>query len=195
MDGRAGRITQKVYQAYLDHFGEPDRSRRFGDGSCQPGEEHFPSWIDVFIWRGDEEIDITTFATIGVSEKPMEECSHRAEMHFAIRREFTEAEENQVCVFLANLAVYPFHHRTHFNWWHTLGTPGNIPLFSDEMAVLLHPAFVEEGWDYVNVDNLTVKILNVVPITQEERAMVRQQGAQSLLNLWEEQEIDIFAPR
>ena len=189
-------LVRAVYFEHVDHFGEPDRSIRFGDGTIRDGEEHFPPVIDVMIWRPDDDVDIGTFATIGMSERPMSGADHRVELHFAIRRKsFTEEEENRIARFLANMATYPFHYKTHLNWWHSLRDPGSIPLFSEGMSVLFHPRFVEDGWDTIIHNDQTVKILNVVPVTAEERSLKTESGMDVLLDHWAEISIDLFEPR
>jgi hypothetical protein len=180
----------------LDHFGEPDRSIRFGDGTIRDGEEHFPPVIDIMIWRPDDVVDIGTFSTIGMSERPMSGVDYRVELHFAIRwKSFTAEDENQIARFLANLATYPFHYKTHLNWWHSLSDPGSIPLFSKGMSVLFHPRFVEDGWDTITHKGQSVKILSVVPITAEERILKSESGIDGLCDHWAELNMDLLKPR
>lgn len=189
-------LVRKVYFEHVDHFGEPDNSIRFGDGTIREGEEHFPPVIDVMIWRPDDSVDVATFSTIGMSERPMPGADFRAELHFAVRRKsFTAEEEHQIALFLANLATYPFHYKTCLDWWHSLRDPGSIPLFSDGMSVLLHPSFVEDGWDTITHDEQEVRLLNVVPITSEERQLKNNSGIDALFDRWADIDIDLFAPR
>ena len=188
-------LLKAVYFEHLDNFGEPDHSIRFGDGTIRENEEHFPPIIDVMIWRPDGSADITTFSTIGMSEMPMTEVPYRCELHFSVRSEKPLENESTIARFLANLATYPFHYETHFNWWHTLRDPGRIPLFSEGMAVLFHPRFVGDGWDTIIHHDQTVKLLNVVPITQEERRLNDDSGIQALMDHWGDQMIDLFEPR
>ena len=139
-------LVRAVYFEHIDYFGEPNHSIRFGDGTIREGEEHFPPLLDVMIWRADDSLDITTFSTIGMSERPMDGVEFRAELHFAVRQSsLTEADEHEIALFLANLATYPFQNRTNLDWWHSLRDPGRIPLFSDGMTILFHPRFVKEG--------------------------------------------------
>lgn len=189
-------LVRAVYIDHVDHFGEPDHSIRFGDGTARKGEEHFPPRIDVMIWRPDDSVDIGTFATIGMAERPMDDADYRTEMHFAVRRKsFTEQEEYQIALFLANLATYPFHYRTHLDWWHSLRDVGKIPLFSDGMSVLLHPRFIEDGWDTLIYKEQEVRLLNVIPITPEERQLKNDSGIDALFESWADRNIDLFAPR
>lgn len=189
-------LVRAVYFDHVDHFGEPDHSIRFGDGSIREGQEHFPPLIDVMIWRPDESIDITTFSTIGMAERPMTDADYRAELHFAVRREsITEDEEHQIALFLANLATYPFHYGTRLDWWHSLRDPGSIPLFSEGMSVLFHPRFIEDGWDTVTHGEQEVRLLNVIPITPEERQLKQDSGIDALFDRWADENLDLFTPR
>jgi len=79
-------LVRAVYFEHVNHFGEPDHSIRFGDGTVRDGEEHFPPLMDVMIWRADESVDITTFSTIGMSERPMDGCDFRAYIYTAPRK-------------------------------------------------------------------------------------------------------------
>ena len=148
------------------------------------------------IWRPDDSVSIGIFSTIGMSERAMDGVDYRAELHFGIRRgSFTEEEELSIAVFLANLAVYPFYHRTHLNWWHSLRDPGRIPLFSEGMSVLFHPRLARDGWDTVTHGGQEVRLLNVVPITPLERKLKNDSGIDALLDHLVATGIDPFVPR
>jgi hypothetical protein len=148
------------------------------------------------IWRPNDSIDIGTFSTIGMAARPMVDADYRAELHFSVRRKsFTEAEEHQIALFLANLATYPFHYGTRLNWWHSLRDPGSIPLYSVGMSVLFHPRFVKDGWDTITHDQQKVRLLNVVPITQEERQLRSDSGLDALCDRWADLNIDLFTPK
>lgn len=179
-------IAKEIYQSYVEHFGEPDDSMLFNDDTLPNG---FPNFIDVMIWNPDEEIDITTFSTIGMSTASMKDDS-RAELSFAIRKQLTEDEQNKVCTFLANLALYPFFNETTLSWWHKLYEPGDIPVFSTASSLLLHPAFIEDGFDKIETSEGRVKILNLVPLRQEE---VELKEIDKILQKLEG--VDIFNPR
>lgn len=182
----APEITKEIYQSYVNHFGEPDDSMFFSDEKLP---DNFPDFIDIMIWRPDKETDITTFSTIGMSTAPMKD-GNRVELSFAIRKNLTEEEKNKVCIFIANLVLYPFFTETHLSWWHKLLEPGNIPVFKTAKALLFHPAFIENGFDTVETSEGTVKILNIVPLKQEE-AELREID----LIMQKLEGIDIFDPR
>ena len=149
----------------------------------------------IMIWRADEEVGITTFASVGMSSSSMDGCDHRAEIHFAVRAKLTEERERHAALWVANVAAYPFHHNTHLDWWHILRSPGAIPCFSPGMALIFHPRFVTDGWDTVPFGDTPIHILNAIPITQEERELVRLEGRSALLSKWAEQDMDLFSSR
>lgn len=146
-------ILKEVYKAYIEHFDEPSKSIVFDDGQQKDG---FPSRIDVFIWEPDEDVNITTFSTIGMSTVPMSN-GNRSELNWSIRRKLDGAEQNQACTFLANIAMYPFYYNCFFDWWHTVNEPGNIPIYMSAETLLLHPAFIEDGFDTIETTMGTVK--------------------------------------
>jgi hypothetical protein len=185
----AAPIVRQVYREHIEHFGEPDRSIVYEDHDAPQGR---PSRIDIFVWQASAEVDITTFATIGMAASPMAGADHRAELHFSMRGHADAASIGETSKFLANLAIHPFLRATSFDWWHKVLTPGRIPLFSSATAVLFHPRFVAAGWDTIEFDGALVKILNVVPITPDEYQM---RPLSQLLDHWTRSGIDLFAPR
>ena len=181
-------IAREVYRAYVEHFGEPDESIVYDDPKGPPLD---PSRIDVMIWVA-AECNVTTFATIGMCTQPMEGAAHRAELHFGVRRRLDEGELRSCSLFLANLATYPFHYRTHLDWWHRLQNPGEVPLFPSARAVLFHPRFGPDGWDTIETEEGLVKLLSVVPLNEEE---ARMKQISAILDRWAEERLDFFVPR
>lgn len=185
----AAPIVRQVYGEHTEHFGEPDRSIVYEDHDAPHGR---PARIEIFVWQASADVDVTTFATIGMAASPMAGADHRAELHFSIRCRPDAATVGATSKFLANLAIHPFLTATSFDWWHRLRDPGRIPLFSRATAVLFHSKFVATGWDTIKLDDVLVKILNVVPITPDEYQM---RPLSQLLDHWTKAGIDLFAPR
>jgi hypothetical protein len=183
----ASQILTEVYQAHVEHFGEPDESWVFDDGKNGGA---YPDRIDVLVWRPTDECEIATFATIGMSDRPMIGAAHRAELHFAIKARLEQREEHSIARFLANLAMYPFQIGSFLDWWHTISQPGVIPFFSRARCVLLHPEFVRDGWSWIETSVSDVRILNVVPITEEEEALKEKSRIADALSV-----VDILTPR
>lgn len=187
MDVPASRILQQVYAAHVEHFGDPDELWVFDDGRSAVG---YPKRLDVLLWRATQECDIATFATIGMSAVPMNGAVHRAELHFALRKQLSTQDERSVAFFLANLAMYPFQIGEFIDWWHTVANPGTIPFATKATCILLHPRFVVEGWDTIVTSEADVHLLNAVPITPEEKSLKSTSLISTALK-----SIDVFSPR
>lgn len=183
----ASNILQEVYQAHIDHFGEPDDSWTFDDGK---ESAIYPNRIDVFIWSATAECDITTFSTIGMSDRKMSGAAHRAELHLGLRLKTEKEDDALIARFLANLAMYPFQIGSFIDWWHTVSKPGKIPFHTSADCVLFHPRFVSEGWDSIATSSGEVRILNVIPITKKEKDLKSRALIADALS-----GIDVFSPR
>ena len=187
-------LIKAVYQEHIARFGEPAQSVRYEDPPIDPSIA-VPAFIDVMIWPADEELNISTFATIGMSDAEMSESGLRVELHFSLEGEVEPETTNKITLFLANLSLYPFVNRSYLDWWHVIPEAGSIPHFTGMHSLLLHPAFVDGGWNHVCHKTQSVKILNVVPITAKELALYRSAGIEGLQQYFEQQDINIFAPR
>ncbi|MES2697682.1 MAG: suppressor of fused domain protein [Verrucomicrobiota bacterium] len=181
------QIAKEVYHAHVDHFGEPADSWKFDDGKRS---DVFPDRIDVMFWPTDADCGISTFATVGMSDRPMVGANYRVELHFSLRLSLQRAAAAPVARFLANLAMYPFQIGAALDWWHTISQPGPIPFFREASCVLLHPHFVPNGWDAISTKSGDVRILNVVPITPAEKALKMKSRIADALS-----GIDVFSPR
>jgi len=184
----ASPIVRQVYRAHIERYGEPDRSIVYEDHDPPDGRL---ARIDIFVWPPSAHEDVTIFSTIGMAASPMVGANHRAELHFPIRGRFDAATVGEMSLFLANLAMYPFLNATFFDWYHRVPRAGLIPLFSSATSVLLHPKFVDTGWDTIEFDDVLVRILNVVAITPNEQQM----NIFDLMDHWTNSGIDVFAPR
>jgi len=161
-----------------------------------PPDDSWPQRIDVLIWEDDADLDITTFATVGMCDRPMTHADHRCELHFSIRRPASDTDLNRVANFCANLAVYPFANQTFFDWVQTINSPGEIPYFPNCSALLLHPAFVEDGWDTMEFEGTKINIMNLVPVTSDELETRRQANDPfAIFDYLAENEIDVFRDR
>ena len=185
-ESRPSALSCQVYQQHIEHFGEPHDGIVFDDSTAANAlPDHLPPRIEVLVWHPTPDLDISTFSTIGMSDKPMRDAEHRAELHFAVRMKLSPHEINACARFLANVANYPFHYGTHFDWWHKLLDPGAIPLFVNAKSILLHPRFVDDGWDHIHCEDGThVKLLNVMPISAEAYKLKSRQELMDYL--WDE---------
>jgi len=187
-------LQKFVYWEHLERFGEPDASYRYDDPPESKTVE-YPPIIDVLIWFADEDLNMTTFSTVGMSNLPMNGCDHRCELHFAVEGTTNESNNKIIGSFLGNLTLYPFMYSLFFDWWHVLNNPYEIPLFPDASSILFHPAFIKDGWEAIHHESAHVKILNIVPITKNENEFRKERGINALLDYFYENEINYFTNR
>lgn len=192
-DREPSALATRVYDETLRQFGAPDHSYRFETPDA--ARSSMPDGVDVFAWDPSDEVDITNLATVGMCDHPMHGAAHRAELHHAVRGTLEREARDRAATLLANLAAFPFLETRALDWWHTISRFGPFPGFSRCTAVLLHPAFTHGGWDRVEHDGLTVRILNVVPITRDEMATARADGVGALMERVYRDEIDLLRDR
>ncbi len=176
-------VIRGVYAQLLAREGEPNRTIAFENGP--PGA---PERIDVFVWEARDDDDVTIFNTVGMAALPMQGGS-RAELRWVIRGRFDDRVLGACATFLANLALYPFQRRTHFDWGHKVRQP--VPQFPSSAGCWFHPPFVPSGLGGFRTPDGDVKLLYVVPVTQAEAQMSNQALAEHL----QATGIDVFRPR
>lgn len=186
-------LAAKVFEETVERFGDPVRTFRFETPAG--ARDRVPGIVDVFAWTASPQVKLTNLATVGMCDRPIPEASHRAELHLAQRGDLSDVQLEATATLLANLAAYPFLTGRALDWWHTLARFGPFPAFPSCEAVLLHPAFTHGGWDRVEHDGITVKILNVVPITADEMATAREHGVSALMERVYRDEIDLLTDR
>lgn len=150
--------------------------------------------LDVFLWRPTDKIPMSTFSTVGMSDGMMTGCTHRCEIHWTLRGTITETEESDCASFLASVARYPFRHHTFLDYWHIIPNLA-LPVFTRCSNVLFHPAFTDKGWDKIEWNSFTVKILNMIPITHEENRLAIASGVNIMLDHLFNSQTDIFSDR
>ena len=190
----SAKIVMQVYHEHISKFGEPARSVSY-ENPPSDSDDIYPSSIDVMVWSPDNEVNITTFATIGMSEKVMQGADHRAELHFSVEGTLGTELTSEITMFMANLSLYPFMNNTYFDWGYTLPGIGKVPGFPAAGSLLLHPAFMEDGWDLISTDDAEVKIINVIPVTQKEYMLSKEKGINAMLDYMDENNISFFQQR
>jgi len=182
-------LVRAVFEEHIKHYGDPDLQFQFNRGNSQ-----FFNRLDIFLWKPTDRIPMTTFSTMGMADVPMEGLTFRCEIHWTIRGKLSEVENSEAAAFLANLADYPFKKNTGLDHWHIIQNLA-IPKFHKCSNVLFHPRFTNEGWDKIAWNSNEIKILNMVPITNEERQMALRSGINSMLDHLYESRSDIFSDR
>jgi len=181
-------LMRHVFDEHVRNYSDPDLHFQFGASAIF-------EYMDVFVWQPSKEIPMTTLSTMGMAERPMDGCTHRSEIHWTIRGRLSEEDETDAAAFLANVAAFPFLRNSFFDFWHLLPNLGRIPAFANCSAGLLHPSFVEKGWDTILYEHDTIKILNFVPITPSELFLATSSGVNVMLQSMYEEKTDIFRDR
>lgn len=154
-----------------------------------------PTLKNVMVWPADDETEVCSFQTLGMSDRLMPGAPYAAELHMGIREYLRKEDRERVARFLANVAEYPFDHGRTLDWWHVLSQPGDIPRFPGCRHLLFHPRFVDAGFDTVDDEDGLVKVFYVVPITPHERHLLVDHGRDDFLDYLAEHEIDLFQDR
>ena len=182
-----------MYRETIDHFGEPDHVITF-DEPQRPDRNPLER-IDVLVWEDDEDLDVTTFATIGMCAHPLAGAAHRCELHFAARRPASEMDLNKVALFCAGLAACPFADATYYDWGHAIINPGRIPYFPNCCALILSPGFGKELWDETEFEGTAIRIMNLVPITRRELEYGHPHDRTPIFDYLADNEIDVLVDR
>ena len=181
-----------VYLEYLVRFGKPDGYFSF---KSEIQDEGVPREVVVFYWLASKKRKTNIFCTLGMSTEFMED-GELAEMHLTVRDKVLDEDQTMAfCRFIANFSIYPFLHEFAMDWWNLIVDVGRIPVYPDSHSLLIHPEFSDEKFVNIEMGEQTIKFFNIVPLTQQEAAMVESDGVVKLLDYIEENEIDMFQIR
>jgi hypothetical protein len=182
-----------VFNAHRTAWGEEDHGILFESGP--PPVDR----LDILVYRPTDDTPMTSFTTIGMAAAPMPVGSapgggRRAELQFARRGRLSADDEHAVALQLANLAVHPFSAGNPLDWGHMIGLNRDFPTLPGCSAVMISGPLTTAGRDYIHTSEGSVRVLNVVPITETERELGRTlppiEFVQRLIA-----DTDIFAPR
>ena len=156
-------------------------------------DEPKESAVDLLISKGSPQEGVTSFATIGLSDSPLQEdgaeLGVRVELVGACEAKF-ENFDNALST--AALCVI------NSGWEATPGTvfPGVLKLYdcssTMEHLLLVPPNLWEEEFETLYLDSKTVAWLLVVPISEAEYRYVESEGSEKLEELFEDKQIDVF---
>lgn len=182
-----------MFNAHRAAWGEEDDGVLFENGP--PPIDR----LDVLVYRPTGTTPMTSFTTIGMAAEPMPVGpgpggGRRAELQFARRGRLSPDDERAVAGQLANLAVHPFSTGAALDWGHMIGLNRDFPTLPGCTAVLMSGPLTATGRDYIRTSEGPVRVLNVIPLTEAERALGRTlppiEFVQRLLA-----DTDIFSPR
>jgi hypothetical protein len=149
----------------------------------------------VMAWPADRNCDVTSFLSLGMSDRRMVGADYFCEVHFAIRAPLTKQERLKVARRVADICAYPFQHDRKLDWWELIRDPGRLPGFQGCKHLLLHPRLSPEGFDLVEDPDGIVKVLYLIPITPLERHLLLEHGRQALQEYLAENNIDVLEDR
>ena len=194
MSARATRRMKRLYHYLVEHrWGEPTDLIIFdSERAAIPGAL---KQVHVGIWHPDDECDVTSFITLGMSELKMPRANYRAELTLGVRGSLSAKNREQIPIFLANVAEYPFMYKRKLDWWECLADPGAIPGFPGCRKLLLAPMFGDETFDHFPEPDEDVRVLSCIPVTPKEGHILKEHGRCAFLDYWEESGVDLFAPR
>lgn len=182
-------LIRYVFGEHVKNYGDPDLQFQFDTNGS-----NLLSRLDVFVWQPTNKIPMTTFSTMGMADTPMKGVTYRCEIHWIIRGTLSDTEQSECASFLANLAEYPFKKNTFLDHWHIIPNLP-IPEFNNCSNILFHPTFITGGWDNMEWNTCLIKILNLVPITNEENKLAVRSGVNVMLDYLYKSQIDIFSDR
>jgi len=185
--------VKRLYHQLHHRWGEATEIRKIGEPTTATGRAF--DFIDLAIWDSDETCDITTYFTLGMSERFMKGADYRVELTLGVRDPITANQRTALGLFLANVTEYPFMYDLKLDWWETLADVGAVPVFTECRQALLVPMFGEEPFERFAPPDDDVKVLSLVPITPHEHHLLSSHGRSAFLDHWEREGVDIFQPR
>ena len=183
-----------IFQERERRYGEPDLVFEPLQSALKDNIQDPP---EVHLWRAEQGCDLNTFATLGMVNTPFDDADFRAEIEWSIHGKLTQEEEILVSGLLTNLAYFPRQTGRALDIWHVIPMSEPVPLFPSCKWIFLHPAFSDEGWESSTYppENIVVKILRVIPITDSEKQLMMDEGIPQLMRYFREFKIDFFKPR
>lgn len=139
----------------------------------------------VAAWPADARCDVTSFHTLGMSNRRMSGADYFTELHWPIRARLKKQQRLEMARRLADMANYPFQYGLKLDWWEVITNPGPIPHFAGCRHMLLHPRLTEQGTDEIDHPDGAIKVLYIIPITPQERHLLIDHGRDALREHWD----------
>lgn len=179
-----------LYRHFTSKWGEPEHLIWFDPK--QSNREGALKKIHIGVWPSDEECDVNSFVTFGMSEKEMggEGTGNRAELQFAVRGNISDQEMHEAAKFLANITEYPFENNITLDWWHSLRNAGKIPFFDNAKKILFRPSFSDTACSDATYNDELIKFLFIVPLTEVESHIITKHGPDAYETYMEENNYD-----
>lgn len=180
-------LKEEIRAQYRQNFGEESAFFKLQGSDRQD----LPQDIEILLWHPDSHSDLSTLATLGLSDRATAN-GERVEMHFAYEGQLSREGESEMVEFLANLALFPFLSGQAAHWWQVIELDGEIPYFKGKSALVFHPPFHDEGWAFAESTQGPVRILNVVPLSIDEKTLAIHHGIAPLVERWQKEGFNPF---
>ena len=118
----------KLYQQLASHKGEATDFIIFDE--TMTSETTPLSFFHVAIWLPELKSGVTTFHTLGMSEKFMPGADYLVELCWKIRGRLKRKQQVLCARYLADVVAYPYLNDLKLDWWEHIVDAGKIPLFS-----------------------------------------------------------------
>lgn len=184
----ASPLLRAVFRDLRQLYGPADDVFVFENGPGPIGH------IDVLVYRPTGRVAVTTFATVGMAEGELPGRGGRAELRFSWTGPLAPEREEALARLLANFAAYPWLTDQHLDWGHLMTLEEDFPGFPGARTVLFAGPLFPDAQDVLEAEDVTVRILNVVPLTDPETTRARTMRSGFFLAELTD-EVDLFAPR
>jgi tetratricopeptide (TPR) repeat protein len=193
---RASAKMKRLYRRFSELCGgEPEDLWVFDPLDFEEPAPPFLGVTHVMAWPADSDCDVTSFLSLGMSDRRMAGTDTFCEVHFAIRAPLTKEQRLEVARRVADVCAYPFQHGRKLDWWEVIVDPGRLPGFAGCKHLLQHPRLSPHGFDQVSDLDGTVKVLYLVPITPLERRLLVEHGRDALQDHLVRNNIDVLKDR
>ena len=185
---------RRLHAFFVEQFGEPEDLWVFDPAEVR----HPPPYLrptHVMVWPADDKCDVTTFQSLGMSERLMPGRRYFAELHWGIRGRLNVAERHAVAQRIADFCTYPFQHGLALDWWQVLADPGPLPHFPNCPHLLLHPDPADPDRSTLADPTGPIKLLYLIPITARENEILLTQGKQAFIDDLAARQVDVLADR
>lgn len=160
----APAVLRDVFRALRAELGEEDTGYTYDGG---PGPL---SRVDVMVYAAADFAGRTTFATVGMAVEPMPARGGRAELRLFRRGPVDARDQEAISRQLANLVAYPWTTGRPLNWGEIVTMDQPMPTFPGCRRMFLAGPWIQGQLDHAVTAAGPVQIINVVPISEAERA-------------------------
>lgn len=185
---------KRLYRRFCERYGEPEDLWVF-DPADFDDPPPFLRLTHVMAWPAGDGCSVTTFQSLGMSDRRMKGADYFAELHWGIRTALDKDQRLEVARRIADVCTYPFQYDRKLDWWEVIRDPGRLPGFEGCKHLLLHPKLSDEADDLIEDVKGVVKIIYLIPITPQERHLIVDHGRDALIDHFAENEIDVCSDR